>query len=201
MEIITEIIIENANYAHWIIFFLLILAGFNLPISEDLLLIIGGMLASTVIPENTYLIFFWTFAGCYFSDWIAYGLGRTLGPRLWELKPFAHLRRKKYLESISNFYDRYGFFTLLVGRFIPFGVRNCLFITAGMSKMHFGRFIISDGIACFTSNAAMFYLAYSLGKNYVLLLDYLRVYHLSVFAIAAVLVASLAFYLFRKSKS
>ena len=43
--------------------------------------------------------------------------------------------------QIENYYTKYGVVTLLIGRFIPFGVRNCLFVTAGIGKMRFWKFI------------------------------------------------------------
>ena len=35
--------LENANHAHWMIFCLLLLAGLNIPISEDLMLMEAGL--------------------------------------------------------------------------------------------------------------------------------------------------------------
>lgn len=178
-----DLLLQNAQYAHWLIFSLLILAGFNVPISEDFMLIVSGMLASTVVPENTTKLFVGVFLGCYLSDWIAYYLGRSLGPRLWQLPWFARAIPKKMFCRLKVFYAKYGFFTLLIGRFIPFGVRNCLFMTAGMTRMSFLRFIISDGIACLISNTCLFSLAYTFGKQYSILLEYVRIYNVLIFAI------------------
>jgi membrane-associated protein len=196
---IMQLITDNAQYAHWLIFGVLILAGLNVPISEDLMLVTSGVLASTVVPENTTKLFVCVFLGCYLSDWIAYWIGRRLGPKLWKFKWFASMVSEKRFQRMKVFYQDYGFLTLLVGRFIPFGVRNCLFITAGMTRMHFGKFIISDGIACFISNTALFTLAYSFGKNHEVLFEYLRTYNLLVFGLFVALLTSVAMYfLFKK---
>ena len=95
------------------------------------------------------------------------------------VKPYIIMRVKKFLFSsvMEIYYQKYGFYTLMVGRFIPFGVRNLLFITAGISKMHFGRFILSDGIACFISNITLFSIAYTLGKNYKVIFSFLVIYN------------------------
>ncbi|MDF2576574.1 MAG: putative rane protein [Chlamydiales bacterium] len=180
---LVNLIHNNADYAHWIIFGALMLAGFNVPISEDLMLIISGVLASTVVPENTTKLFLGVFLGCYLSDWEAYWLGRLLGPKLWEIKWFSKMVPKERFEQVSRFYDKRGFLVLLIGRFIPFGVRNALFITAGMMKMHFGKFILSDGIACLISNSTLFYLAYTVGKNYDLLLEKVKTFNILIFSI------------------
>lgn len=197
---LTDLLIQNSQHAHWLIFSLLILAGFNFPISEDFMLIISGMLASTVIPENTFQLFFCVFLGCYLSDWIAYYLGRSLGPRLWQFPWFAKAVPRRMFCRLKVFYSKYGFLTLLVGRFIPFGVRNCLFITAGMTRMSFLRFIISDGIACLISNTCLFSLAYCFGKKYPLLLEYVRLYNVLIFTVFALLVLACALVFFSRFK-
>ena len=55
---------------------------------------------------------------------------------------------KEKVNQISDFYKKYGMITLMGGRFIPFGVRNALFLTAGLGKMNFFKFALSDLIAC-----------------------------------------------------
>src|SRR5262245_32067312 len=91
IESLFTYICEHANHAHWIIFSLLLLAGLNIPISEDLMLIGGGAIASTCIPEHTLRMFIWIYLGCYLSAWEAYWIGRLLGPRLYRIRLFNHI--------------------------------------------------------------------------------------------------------------
>ena len=199
MDNLLEFLIPYANLSHYIIFIALMLAGLNVPLSEDLLIICGGILAATVVPENTYLLFAAIFLGSYLSDWEAYWIGRLLGPKLWHSRWFSSMVSKKSVEKVNRFYQRYGFSTLLVGRFIPFGVRNCLFLTAGLSKMSFLRFLISDGIACIISNITLFYLAFKFGKNYPLLINYLEQFHFIIFSIFLLIIISLTIsYIFKR---
>lgn len=100
MEIIIDFILQHAVHAHWLIFIALILAGFNVPVSEDLMIIIGGLLAATAVPENTAYLFIGVFLGCYLSDWISYWIGRTIGPKLWNIKWFAKTIHKKRLDHL-----------------------------------------------------------------------------------------------------
>jgi membrane protein DedA with SNARE-associated domain len=187
-------IFEHAAYAHWIVFGALILAGFNIPVSEDLMIIFSAVLSATVVPENTTKLFLGVFLGCYLSDWICYWMGRKLGPKLWNFSWVAKSVDRKRVDQIQKYYEKYGFWTLLVGRFIPFGVRNALFLTAGLGKMHFGRFILSDGIACLTSNTALFFLAYSVGKNYEALLTTLKTFNILLFSAFVVAIIGLIWY-------
>ena len=201
MDWLTDLITQHAQYAHYIIFCALILAGFNVPISEDLMLIISGVLASTVVPENTVQLFLGVFLGAYLSDWIAYWIGRKLGPKLWDIRWFASFVKKERLEQVGKYYEKHGIWTLIIGRFIPFGVRNCLFVTAGMGKMPFVKFIICDGIACLISNTTLFSLAYVLGKHYEILFEYLKVFNIIVFSAFAVAVLTAIWYYGFKKKS
>lgn len=198
MEILTQFILDHAAYAHWIVFGALILAGFNVPVSEDLMIILSAILAATVVPENLFKLFMGVFLGCYLSDWICYWIGRGLGRRLWNIKWFSRAIKPERLDQIHSYYEKYGFWTLLVGRFIPFGVRNCLFLTAGMGKMPFNRFLISDGIACLLSNTVLFTLTYSVGKNYKMLWEKIKVFN--IFLFLAFIVIIITWFWYKKSK-
>lgn len=198
MDNIIQFIFEHAQYAHWIVFSALMLAGLNVPISEDLMIIFSAVIAATVVPENTYKLFIAVFLGCYISDWACYWIGRHFGPKLWNISWFAKTFDRKRIDQVQNYYGKYGFWTLLIGRFIPFGVRNCLFLTAGLGKMHFGKFLLSDGIACVCSNTILFCLAYAVGKNYSILLSSLKTFN--IFLFSAFLIAIIGFFWYKRKK-
>lgn len=186
MESFLLFIQEHAPHAHWYIFGCLMLAGLNLPVSEDLMIIISGVLASTFVPENVWKLFAAVFLGAYLSDWMVYWVGRLWGAHLWRIRWFARMFKPKRLEQIKQYYAKYGMLTLLVGRFIPFGVRNCLFATAGMGKMRFRKFLLADGLACLISNATLFTLAYFCGKNCSYLVRYINVTIFITFVVALI---------------
>ncbi len=200
MDSIIHFIFEHAQYAHWIVFGALMLAGLNVPISEDLMIIFSAVLAATVVPENTYKLFLAVFLGCYISDWVCYWIGRHFGPKLWNIHWFARTFDRKRIDQIHAYYARYGFLTLLVGRFIPFGVRNGLFLTAGLGRMPFPKFLLSDGIACILSNTVLFTLAYTVGKNYEALISSLKTFNIFLFGAFAVAIIGIIWYK-RKKKA
>jgi membrane-associated protein len=195
---LTEIITQHASNAHWYIFFALILAGFNIPFSADLLILVAAILAATIIPEHAWLLYFSVLIGCYFSAMCAYWLGRTLGATLCKVKFFARLINSERLGKIKHFYDRYGLWTLLAGRFIPFGVRNCIFMSSGMSKLHFGKFILMDAIACTLWCTSIYYLFYTLGQNYEAVWHYLKAFNLLIFIAFSVTVIGFVWYKSKK---
>lgn len=197
-EALLQFLQAHASHAHWYIFSALMLAGFNVPISEDLMIITGALIASTLVPENTVILFIMIFLGCYLSDWVCYWIGRRFGRKLWDMRWFTRTIPKKRIRSAQIFFEKYGFWTLLIGRFIPFGVRNCLFLTAGIGKMHFGKFIASDGIACLASNTTLFTIAFIMGLNYDTLIEFLKKFNLFLFGAAAVTIIALIWYKRRK---
>lgn len=186
MDFFIQFFTTHAPHAHWIIFSLLLLAGMNIPISEDLLVITCAILASTVIPENLVKLFTFLVVGCYLADMICYWIGRLFGKHLWKLKWFNRTVPPKRLLQAQEFYRKHGFYTLIIGRFIPFGVRNALFLTAGLGKMSFPRFLASDAIACLLSNTTLFTITYTLGKNYIQIFSYLKTFKIAIFSVFVV---------------
>jgi len=177
-----QYITANAELAPWIIFGLLLLAGFNLPVSEDVMLLTSALIAQQR-PDLVWHLFAGVFAGAYFSDLICYALGRTLGPKLWQIKWFAKMVDREHVDKIGGFYERYGPLTLLVGRFIPFGVRNALFLTAGLSKMRFAKFALSDFIAATITCGLYFWLYFTYGEA---IIDVIKQSNVVIFSIVAV---------------
>lgn len=184
---------ENIHFAPYVIFGLLLLAGFNLPISEDVMLFTSSILARE-FPQYFYQLFVAVFLGAYFSDLICFVLGWKIGPKILKINFFKSIVSDHLREKISNFYKRYGVWTLIVGRFIPFGVRNGLFLTAGLGKMDPLKFALSDLLACTISSITFFLLYYKLGYEMV---EYVRQGNLIIFFLAA---TSIVFLVIKKKR-
>lgn len=180
MSEIINLIQNHIEYAPYLIFGLLLLAGFNIPISEDGMLFIAALLANQK-PEYLSHLFLGVYLGAYLSDLICYGLGRIVGPKLLTIKFFAGIAKQERIDKIHNYYERYGVVTLIFGRFIPFGVRNGLFLTAGLGKMSFLKFALADLLACTISSLSYFTLYYHYGETVV---DWVKQANVAIFAIA-----------------
>jgi membrane protein DedA with SNARE-associated domain len=198
MESIANYICAHADWAHILFFCCLLLAGMNIPISEDLVLITGGMIAGTCIPEHTLRLYLWIFVGCYVSAWEAYWIGRLLGPKLYRIRWFSHIVTEKRVARLNYYYEKYGIFTFIVGRFVPGGVRNALFMTAGLGKMAFPVFIFRDGIACIISTITLFSIGYLFGEHYQLLLHYFKTYNLIFLGLLLFLISSILLFIWYK---
>ena len=166
MSLLVQFISDHASHAHWFIFLGLLLAGCNIPISIDLLVITAALLSAQFVPENLWILYSTLLIGCCLSAWISYFLGKTLGNKLKNWKIFQPILSEIKLASMQKFYQKYGIWAFIVGRFIPFGVRNALFMTSGMSKTPFLRFATLDFIACFIWISLSFTLFFHLGQNF-----------------------------------
>jgi membrane protein DedA with SNARE-associated domain len=194
MQALIDYIVIHSEQAYLFVFGAILLAGLNIPISLDIIMILSAFLAAQIIPEQMISLYLSLFLGCYFSAWIAYGMGRLLGKHLMRYRWFASLFPEKRMQNIKDFYEKHGFWTLALGRFIPFGVRNCIFMTTGMSKMSFTKFAIRDLFASFFWSSSTFFLFYSLGKNFDLLCSYAKTFNFLLFTAFGVTVIGLIWY-------
>lgn len=165
-----------AHSAPWIILGVLLLGGLNFPISEDLVFILSGAVASMCIPDHTVRLFIWTYVGACFASWETYWIGRIFGPKLYEIKWFNRILNPRRIERLHYYYEKYGILVFIVGRFCPGGVRNALFLSSGLGKMPFLTYILRDGIAVLISSGVMFYLGYLFGDNYEEVVDFFKKY-------------------------
>lgn len=197
MDQLILLIEQNVHLAPYIIFGALLLAGFNLPVSEDLMIIISSVLA-VENPQLLPYLFIAVYLGAYFSDLICYGLGRKFGHRLWNIRVFAKMVKREKIVKINLFYKKYGIITLILGRFIPFGVRNGLFLTAGLGKMKFIHFALADLLACTISVSILFTLTYFIGNE---IIQFVKKFNLIVFITAILVIVGIWFFKSKKSNS
>ena len=197
MASLTQLLFDFAPYVHFVAFFLLILAGFNLPISEDIVFIISASIAATIVPENTFKIAAACVLGAYSSDIIAYCLGRYGMKFILQHKKLARFYPMKKINKIESYYISHGAKTLFFGRFIPFGVRNIIFLTAGLAKMKFLKFCIVDFMALSITSTILFTSGYQLGANYDIIFPFLNKFKIGIFII---FVAFLSVLLITKKK-
>lgn len=171
-----DFVCDNSAYAHYIISGLILLAGLNVPLSEDILLLIAGAIASSCFPESALYMYTWVFGSCLIAGWEAYWIGRIIGPKLLTIRWFRHVLSPERLQKMKMFYHKYGLLSFIIGRFIPGGVRNALFMSSGLTKMPFPLFVFRDFVGALIATGTIFYLGYIFGANYHAVLHYLALY-------------------------
>ncbi|MCI5051758.1 MAG: DedA family protein [Simkaniaceae bacterium] len=196
----SEWIINNSHHAPWVVFFAILLAGLNLPISIDLLLVTIVVLASTLIPESTLTLYLSFLGGCIGAAILAFWMGRLLGPYLPNWRLTKKLLTQERMEKIDAYFQRYGAWTLVIGRFIPFGVRNLIFYSSGMSRMSFIKFLIVDSLACIAWSSLFFFSLMRLSNNFDYLVTHLKWVNITIFSVFCLAVIGVIWYKYTKLK-
>ena len=187
---------EHAHQTPWIIFLLLVSTGFFLPISEDLIILMSGVIVGICIPDHYLRLFLWTYAGALLSAWIAYWIGRKFGTHIYDFKYLKNIISLNRMEKIHYYYEKFGIFTFIVGRFCPGGIRNALFLTSGMGKMPFATFVFRDSIASLISVGVIFNLGYYFAVQYRKVSGFIETYDLIALGISSILLISFLIYRF-----
>ena len=164
MDSILAFFSSYISYWPLVCFSALFLAGFNLPISEDVLIVMSALIAyedrALLIPNYIAL-----YAGIYISDIICYWMGRLIGQGVLKIKFFTKALSKSKMDFLSKKLEKHGFLTFIVTRFIPFGMRNALFMTSGFTMLPFPKFMLFDSIAAFLSSITLYSLVLFIGES------------------------------------
>lgn len=198
-----ETLASYANVAPFYIFTLLVLTGFNIPISEDLTIIGAALFSYIAAPGMLIYFFVLAFLGAFVADIINYSLARLLGPRIYRIAWFRKAINPQRYGTMQKYFQKYGVWTILLGRFIPFGMRNAIFMSAGFSHMPFWRFAISDGAAALVTTTLLFGLAWIFRENYAGLLAFLQDFKITIIFLTLTTLALLilSYYIRRRSMS
>src|SRR5262245_4994379 len=164
----------DAFWKYAAVFGALVAAGFGAPIPEEIPIATGGVLVGRDW-NNPDGLKWWIMlpvciVGVVLCDTILYLAGRQWGPwlirRNWVQRRFLSPERFQQIEK--NFHD-YGIRILLIARLLP-GIRTPVFLSAGIVKLPFRRFILPDALYAIPGVNLIFWLAYWLTDAFMALL-------------------------------
>jgi membrane protein DedA with SNARE-associated domain len=142
-------------YGYLGIIMYMILTGCGFPMPEEVAIIAGGALAANGqlhwgLTWGSLLI------GALLGDCVMYFIGHHFGRRLLEKNRFWNRiitpEREKKVESLL---DQHGVKVLLGARFLV-GLRGPMYITAGILKVPFRKFVLAD-LFCATLVVTIFF--------------------------------------------
>lgn len=170
MDAILEFINASLIWTPWFIGLLLFISGLGLPISEDVLVITAGVLAA---KNPDYLIYLYAgvVTGAYFGDALTYWLGRIFGTKLLQTSLWRGKVAPEKLDKFSLHFSKNASLVILLGRFIPFGIRIFIYLTAGFTKYNYKKFAFIDLVAVFLTTGLTFFLSYTFGEQIVTFID------------------------------
>lgn len=158
----------EADLAQWIeafsypaVLLLLVLCGLGAPLSEDVVLLTGGVVAAksgASLPGMMLVGYLGVVAG----DTLLFALGKRLGPRLrahpWLTRLLLHPR----VELLRALLARRGLVAVVIIRYLP-GLRAPGFLLSGLSNMPLRHFLLADGLAALLPAALLTWLGYRFG--------------------------------------
>jgi len=169
-------------------------AGLGAPISEDLVLLLGGALASQGVTQ------YWpTLCAGYFGvilgDLLIHHWGTRLGPRAYEHKLVRKVVSAERAQKLRSHFARHGFWTVVVGRHTP-GLRAPIFFLSGASGVGFWKFLIADSLSAAITVPIVVTLGYLFGEH----LDDIRrrIHHIQWVVAAVVVAAAVLWWLYRR---
>lgn len=146
------------------IILVLILTGTGLPLPEEVPIIAAGI-ASSVGTLNPWWAFLSCIVGALLGDAVLYAIGYHFGHSLVIRHPrFAHLVHAEYEAKIEEMIRRHGLKVFFLARFMV-GIRAPVYLTAGILRMSFRRFMLIDAF-CATAVVGLFFgLSYAYGER------------------------------------
>lgn len=116
----------------------LVVFGLFVP-ATALMLLTGGLVGSGALDGWTILV--WGVAGAVIGDALSYGLGRWVGTGILRRWPLS--RQRGAVARARLFFYRYGFASVLVGRFLG-PIRSTIPTVAGVMGMNHVRFQLAN---------------------------------------------------------
>jgi membrane-associated protein len=167
-----------------------LLIGFFLP--GDSLLFSAGLVAAARDDINIAFLVFAVFLAAFIGDQVGYVIGRKIGRPY--LEKHKSKRMIKMLERSERFYERYGWWSVVIARYIPW-VRTFVPPIAGAVKMNYYKFLSANALGALLWGAGI-----TLAGFYSGLISWVKdiSYAVAAFFIIASLLSALMNYLREK---
>ena len=127
----------------------------------DSLLFVAGAVTA-IAGLNVHLFVAILIAAAVLGDAVNYFVGSKLGVRAFENKN-SRIFKPAYLDRTQAFYDKYGAFSIVMGRFVPI-VRTFVPFLAGVAQMPYRRFFIYNLIGGVSWISLLTYAGYLFGN-------------------------------------
>jgi membrane-associated protein len=166
------------------------LVGFFLP--GDSLLFSAGLVAAARSDINVVVLIFTVFLAAFIGDQVGYVLGRKIGRPYFQKRDSK--RMQKMLLNSERFYERYGWWSVVIARYIPW-VRTFVPPIAGTVKMNYYKFLTANVLGAFLWGVGITLAGFYSGSiSWVKDISY----GLAIFFITASLISALLNYLREK---
>jgi len=140
------------------------LVVFPLLPGDSLLFVAGTVAAASGI--NVHILALMLVIAAVLGDSVNYSVGRFLGPKVLQRPRESRLGRwlkPVYIQRTHRFYEKYGGFTIIIGRFVPI-VRTFAPFLAGVGRMRYRKFLAYNVIGAAAWILLLTYSGYLFGN-------------------------------------
>lgn len=154
------------------VFLVLLVTGLGVPIPEELPIVIAAMM-------SRWQVMHWAGAlgsclgGVLAADMLLYGVGRHFGRRILEWPTARRILSPEREARVMEAYRRHGLKFVVMARLVM-GLRAAAFLTAGLVRVPFLRFLLVDVAAVLVSVPLAFGVAYLVADSVVVALAYVH---------------------------
>jgi membrane protein DedA with SNARE-associated domain len=175
------------QFGYWGVFLLIALENVFPPIPSEVILTFGGM--STNFTELTIPgVILSATAGSLVGAVILYKIGNLLDVERLEkiVDRWGHILRvkKKDIHRADHWFDKYGYWTVLVCRIIPL-IRSLISIPAGMSRLNFWLFLLFTTIGTLVWNIILVSVGAKFGESWEEIVQFMDIYSNIIYAVIA----------------
>ena len=138
-----------------------LLIGFFLP-GDTLLFAAGISIATGTITTSLGAFLVVAPLAAIAGNLVGYWIGYRAGPIVFD-RPNSRLFKPEYVTRAHEFFERFGSWTILIGRFVPI-VRTVATVMAGVGRMRFTLYALYSVIGGIVWTDGILLLGHALGK-------------------------------------
>jgi membrane-associated protein len=138
-----------------------LLIGFFLP-GDTLLFAAGISIATGAITTPLAAFLIVAPLAAIVGNLVGYAIGYRAGPVVFD-RPNSRLFKPEYVTRAHQFFERFGLWTILIGRFVPI-VRTVATVMAGVGRMRFSPFALYSVVGGIVWTDGLLLLGHQLGR-------------------------------------
>jgi membrane protein DedA with SNARE-associated domain len=168
----------------------------NIPLPSEIIMPFSGFLVSSGF-FNFWLVGLAGAVGCVVGSVISYWLGMWGGRPLIERYGKYILISHHDLDLADRWFTKFGEITVFFSRLLPV-IRTYISFPAGITKMHFGRFVIYTFLGSFPWCLVLAWAGLKLGENWGSLKKY---FHGADWLILVIIIVGISWWVWRHIKN
>jgi membrane-associated protein len=138
-----------------------LLVGFFLP-GDTLIFAAGISVATGAISTSLAAFLIIAPLAAIAGNLVGYAIGYRAGPVVFD-RPNSRMFRPEYVQRSHDFFERFGSWTIIIGRFVPV-VRTLVTVMAGVGRMRFSLYALYSVIGGIVWADGVLLLGHQLGK-------------------------------------